>query len=263
MADQGFVSVLSSLDDRARSVQSTWSPAMPNASSRALLLFAFLVGACSAPGRPESTTSHVTLETQLDWSEMTLGPNDIVSLTVAGRPEYSSPINGWRVDTSGFLNIPIVGPVQVADCSVQGAQTAIEEAFRRYLREPSVALSVLEWQSREYYVLGQVRQPGPYKLTRPMTLFEAFSQSRGFANGADREHVYLLRPHGSELEVFEFNGQTPDPSGLVVIQPRDIIFVRQTGWSTFQEQLLPIINAFGVTTINFSGTNAHNQLLGD
>lgn len=236
---------------------------MSKAVSRSLLCFLIALGACSAPGRPESTTSHVTLDTQLDWSVMALGPNDVVVVTVTGHPEFSSPVSGWRVDTGGFLNIPMIGPVQVADSDVQTAQAAIQAGFRRYLREPSVALSVLEWQSREYYVLGQVAQPGAYKLTRPMTLYEAFSQARGFANGADREHLYLLRPHGSELEVFEFNGQTPDTGGLVAIRPRDIIFARQTGWSTFQEQLLPIINAFGVTTINFSGTSAHNSLLGD
>lgn len=224
----------------------------------ASLLF---LGACSLPGRPESSIAINTLDTELDWNVMKLGPNDVIVVTVAGRPEYSSPESGWRIDSTGHLNVPLIGAVKLADYNLQEAQEIVQAEFRKYIREPSTSLSVLEWKSQEFYAFGQVAQPGTYTMTRPLTLFEAFTQARGFARGADREHVYLLRPHGKELEVYEFNGATPDSGGLVAIRPRDIIFVRQTGWSTFQEQLLPIINAFGVNTINFTNSSVHESLL--
>ena len=194
---------------------------------------------------------------------MTLGPNDIVTVSVASHPEYSSPESGWRVDNQGFLNIPLVGPVYVADSDLQTAQAAVLAGFAKHLREPALSVSVLEWKAREFYVLGQVQRPGPYTMTRPLTLFAALSQARGFANGADREHVYLLRPHDGEFEVTEFNGATPDAAGLVALKPNDIVFVRQTGWSTLQEQLLPVISSFGVTSINLTGSSAHQSLVGN
>lgn len=194
---------------------------------------------------------------------MALGPNDILTVTVASYPEYSSPQEGFRIDTGGFINLPMVGPVHIADTDVQTAQAKITAQFAHHLREPSVVLSVLEWKAREFHVLGQVQQPGTYIMTRPMTLFAALTEGRGFANGADREHVYLLRPHDGAFEVYEFNGATPDEDGLVTIKPNDILFVRQTGWSTLQEQLLPVVNAFGITSINLIGSSSDGSLFGN
>lgn len=236
---------------------------MPHAAIRAALVLAMCTSACSLPGRPESMSTLRTTDTTLAWSVMTLGPNDILTVTVASYPEYSSPEEGFRIDTGGFINLPLVGAVHVADCDVQTAQAAITAKYARHLREPSVVLSVLRWQAREFYVLGQVQLPGTYTMTRPTTLFAALSQGRGFANGADREHVYLLRPHDGAFEVYEFNGATPDEAGLVTIKPDDILFVRQTGWSTLQEQLLPVVNAFGITSINLIGAANNGSLFGN
>lgn len=236
---------------------------MPKAAIRVALVLALCTSACSLPGRPESTSTLTTTDTALDWSVMTLGPNDVLTVTVASYPEYSSPELGWRIDSGGFINLPIVGAVHVADSDVQTAQANITTRYARHLREPSVALSVLQWNAREFYVLGQVQRPGSYTMTRPLSLFAALSEGSGFASGADREHVYLLRPHGAEFEVHEFNGATPDSAGLVTIKPGDILFVRQTGWSTMQEQLLPVVNAFGVTSINLTGSSAHDSIVGN
>lgn len=236
---------------------------MPQAAIRVALALALCTSACSLPGRPENSSTFETTGTTLDWSVMTLGPNDILTVTVSGYPEYSSPKLGWRIDSGGFINLPLVGAVYVADSDVQAAQANITTRYAQHLREPSVALSILKWGAREFYILGQVQRPGPYTMTRPLTMYGALSQARGFSSGADREHVYVLRPHDDAFEVFEFNGSTPDPSGLVTIRPNDIIFVRQTGWSTMQEQLLPVISAFGLTSINLVGSPARDSLVGN
>ena len=238
-------------------------PQAPFPVRRLAVLLCCLLAACTTPGRPASSSSIRSTDTTLDWNSITLGPNDVLNVTVAGHVELSSPSLGWRVDPSGFLNLPMVGSVQVGGLTVQQAQDKVQLAYSKYFREPSVSLSVFEWGSRYYYIMGQMQKTGPFVMDRPLTVFEGLSTGGGFAHGADRRHVYLLRPHGDELEVYEFNGETPDAAMLVSLRPRDILFVRQTGYSTFQEQITPIIAAFGVNSINFTQSTTHDKLLGN
>lgn len=230
---------------------------------RLVALLCCLIASCTTPGRPASSTSIRSTDTTLDWNSITLGPNDVLTVTVAAHPELSSPQLGWRVDPGGHLNLPMAGAVHVGDLTVQEAQEKVELAYSRYFREPSVSLSVMEWGSRQYFIMGQMQRTGSFVMDRPLTVFEGLSAGYGFAHGADRRHVFLLRPHGDELEVYEFNGETPDAAMLVALRPRDILFVRQTGYSTFQEQITPIIAAFGVNSINFTRSSTHDTLLGN
>ena len=67
-----------------------------------------------------------------------------------------------------------------------------------------------------------------------------------FLNAADRRRVFVVRPHGDELEVHEFNAETPDPGGLVQVRPGDILFVRRRGSQRFQEEFLPLLAPFNL-----------------
>ena len=50
--------------------------------------------ACAAPPLPQSTTTETTVSTTVDWSDFTLGPNDLIQVAVFGQPELSSPPTG-------------------------------------------------------------------------------------------------------------------------------------------------------------------------
>lgn len=219
------------------------------ASALLLALAALGCAACTTAARPQSSIEIDTASTSLDWSLLDIGPNDMLSVQVLGHPDLSSSAVGWRVGTRGELDLPLAGEVHVANLSLSEVRDSVQRALERFVREPSVTVNVIEYAAREYYVMGQVQKQGAFPLDRPLTAYEAFSRSFGFAPGADRKQVYLLRPHGSELEVIPFNASTPDASGLVAIQPRDILFVRQTGLGSFQEQVLPIVAQLGLSTL--------------
>ena len=46
-------------------------------------------------------------------------------------------------------------------------------------------------------------------------------------------------PDGVEVHVID--GETPDASGLVALQPEDFLFVRRTGVGRFSEDVLPVL----------------------
>lgn len=204
--------------------------------------------ACAAPPIPESTSSAETASFQEDWSIFTLGPNDLVHVTVAGKPELSSPPTGVRVSPDGTLSIPEAGAVRVADLMPAGAAEAIEAALGKVLRRPpAVAVSLLELSARRFHVFGAVKQPGPRTFDRPTTALEGLAAGGGITSGARPTETVIIRPHGTEVEVIPFDGDTPGPDGLVQLLPGDLVFVPRSGADRFREEATPYLQGVGLT----------------
>lgn len=203
------------------------------------------LSACYSAPTPVDTAGIRTMTTQRDWSFLALGPSDVVRVTVVGHPEMSSVVDGVRVDPQGMIFLPMVGAQHVAGKTVTTVNAELNEAYARYLKTPRVVAEVLDYKSRSYYVLGQVAEPGAKTMDRPLNALEACATGGAFMRGADRESVFLLRPHDDRLEVHEFNLKQPGADGLVQVLPGDIVYIRQTGYEDFQEDLLPILAGLG------------------
>src|SRR5262245_2535675 len=176
--------------------------AMLAASCSVLVLagavWAGTVGACTAPPLAQGTVESRVEEATAPRIE--LGPGDRISVVVFLHPESSTPAEGAVIDVEGKLDIPLLGPVVRAGLSPDEARELLTEALAHYLREPQVAVNVLQLASRRVYVFGEIERPGPYPLDRPLTALQALSLAGGFRPGADRAKVALLRGTRDELQ---------------------------------------------------------------
>lgn len=206
-----------------------------------------MMAACAAPELPKATTDISTATTVADWSAFTLGPNDLVHVSVFGQPEYSPPAAGIRVAPDGTLSIPMLGAVHVAGKSADEVASVVQAGLTKWLLEPSVSVAVLEHSSRRYYVFGEVKEPGPYEMDRPITALEALANGGGLQSGANGETVVIVRAHGEEIEVISFNAETPGPDGLVRVMPDDFVFVQKSGVGVFSESVMPYLQGIGFT----------------
>lgn len=200
--------------------------------------------ACSAPPLPESTAppEERTVDAAFGRGELTLGPGDVVRVGVFGHPELSTLEDGARLDFEGQLSLPLVGFVPLDGLTPREAADELRRRFAAFVKEPDVTLNVVSFESRRFHVLGEVAEPGPYVLDRPMTALEAVALAGGPREGADRENACLLRTRDDEfLEVHLFDVATPGAAGLVHVRPGDLLFLRQTGSGRFREQVLPIL----------------------
>ena len=224
------------------------SPRLPLSLMPALVL-ALASAGCSTPPLMEGTATVSTLDTALDASAFALGPNDLVDVSVYGHAELSTPRLGNQVGTrvgpDGKLSLPLVGPVAVGGLNLDEARAAVTEAFRPYVNDPKVDLSVIEWSARRFYVYGEVKQPGAFVMDRPLTVYQGLSMSGGFLAHADRAEIALLRGTPEALEIHVIDGSTPDPSGLVALMPDDFLFVRRSGSGRFAQDVLPILSGIG------------------
>lgn len=129
------------------------------------------------PEPPEQTPS----------PDYVIGAGDVLYISVAGRPEFTtvapggaSKVQGNRVDGTGNVHIPLAGAVPVVGLTVGQARTKIETALRTYLQNPAVVVEVAEFKSQPLYLIGQFRNPGTYYLDRPLTLIQGVALGNGF-----------------------------------------------------------------------------------
>ncbi|MHC4262804.1 MAG: polysaccharide biosynthesis/export family protein [Planctomycetota bacterium] len=226
--------------------------ATPRVSALSLTLLA-LVGCASPPPLAEGTVPAVDFDRQQSLAPYTLGPGDLLRLTVFNHPEIAPPEFPLRIDPQGRLSLPLTGAVVLEGLTVEEARAAIESSLAQYLREPAVGLSVEAYAARQAFVLGEVNRPGAFVLDRPLTALQVLSLAGGIAPDGDKRDVALLREREGEMQIHFFDAGTPGLDGLVVVEPDDLLFVRQSGAGAFKEQILPVLQ--GIAPILGSITN--------
>jgi polysaccharide biosynthesis/export protein len=130
-----------------------------------------------------------------------VGPGDILSVTIyglpnfssEGRPELPSAAKGSRVDSAGTIQVPLVGSVQVAGLSLQQIRDRLQDSFRKYLKNPSVVVEIVEYKSHPLYLLGQFKKPGTHYMDRPVNLLQGVSLGDGLDSTANLRGARLLR----------------------------------------------------------------------
>lgn len=129
-----------------------------------------------------------------------LGVGDYLRVDVFNIPDYSGE---FKVLSGGYVNIPIVGAIEVEDLSVQQATTQIESSLQPYVQRPVVTLSVLGTRPIQVSVAGEVHRPGAYRISaeeasngatgETPTLTQAIDLAGGITQLADIRQIQVQR----------------------------------------------------------------------
>jgi polysaccharide export outer membrane protein len=123
---------------------------------------------------------------------------DVLELTIESGYEQEHPNGGLviRVAEDGSAQVPLVGRVEVAGQELTGAEQAIRQAAieRGVFRNPSVTLLMKQQRMNKVTVVGAVKEPGTYELTRANSaLLAALIAAGGFDENAGTE-IEIRRP---------------------------------------------------------------------
>lgn len=216
---------------------------------------AMLVGGCgSGPSAVPGLASAQPVEAlgQQPFGSSTeasyvLRPADVISITVFREADLS--IESLPIAANGEISLPLAGTVQAAGLTQRQLEDRIEATLgQRYLRNPEVAVNVLEYRSHEVTVEGAVRTPGLFTFRPGTRLSGAISLAEGPVREAELKDVAVFRqaPVGIQIAKFDYAavraGQMLDP----VLQPGDRIVVGTDGLSVFWQDVLRTIPAFAV-----------------
>ncbi len=192
-----------------------------------------------------------------------LQPPDEVIVYCTKVPEIHGQQQQIRPD--GKISFEGVGEIEAAGKSpkqlVADLRVKILDRYKADLvGEKAIDLRILGFQSKVYYVLGQVYEPGPRLYTGRDTVLTALAVARPNPM-AWKERVQVIRPsydENVEPKVFELNFDRMmahgDTTMNVLLQEGDIIYVPPTvlGWMALriEEVIRPIARAFsGIYTV--------------
>ena len=124
-------------------------------------------------------------------SEYTFAAGDSVEIQINDLFQTDKAEQFRRVvDQSGKVIIPIVGPIQLSGMTESQAIDAITEKLRPIIRDPRVAITILEGRAFTFVVDGQCRNTGVYSLSRPdFNIIQAVALAGGAIDGVRRIRI--------------------------------------------------------------------------
>ena len=157
-----------------------------------------------------------------------------------------------NADRAFVLRRNAVIPVELGELLFRGDQS------KNIVLESEDVVYVPEAVEQRVFVVGHVKQPGAFDVSRPIPLTEAIALASDFSPSAKRSAVKIIRgglPTGSELpEVVTVDaerirqGASPD----VYVQRGDIVLVPATilgQWNEILAQLLPSLQTLFIATV--------------
>jgi polysaccharide export outer membrane protein len=140
-------------------------------------------------------------------------PPDELEITVQpALPAWNT--GSFVVQPDGFVDLGFAGDVYVYGLTLREAEERIAEQLNDYARRQDgranphhrVSVRLAAGQSKYYYVLGTVANPGRFKVVGNDTVLDAILQA-GLRSNSLPEKAYLVRPHplGAEDQVFKID----------------------------------------------------------
>lgn len=158
--------------------------------------------------------------------------SSVQGTNVMGNANPTSTANGFLVDESGSIQLPLVGSVPVFGLTTAEARAAIEKKLLKYLKEPVVSLRVVNFRVS---VLGDVLRPGVYPVSNErVNVSEALSMAGDLTITAERKNVLLIREDRGVREYIRLDLQSKNlfSSPYYYLQNNDVLYI-QPGKSKF------------------------------
>jgi len=130
-------------------------------------------------------------------------PNDLIWIKVYQEEDLEVKT---KVGKDGKVTLPLLGAVTVGGKTVEDASTMVRELLdKRFIVNPQVTLSVVEYSKRKFTVLGQVQRPGIYEYSgdETMTLLQAIALAGGYTTRAATSKVTVQRVEDGLLRTYK------------------------------------------------------------
>ena len=221
----------------------------PRGLIRRLVAGLVLVGACAPlPGQDsiQGTSTRPSINSQIDQlrPNYVLRPGDQILIRAFEMEEISE--KPFRIDGDGFLNLPTLGRIKAGGITVETLEGALVDASKRYVRQPQVSVTVVQFSTEPVFFVGAFKAPGIYPLGGQRTLVEMISAVGGLTPTASRrikltrrsEYGQIPLPNATPLtdgsgSAVEINmaslRDNVNPAEDILLQPFDVISVDRAG----------------------------------
>ncbi len=128
----------------------------------------------------------------VDLKNFTIGPEDVLAVRVWRNAEVSGNV---VVRPDGKITLQLLGEIQAAGLTPEALQQVIYEGISKLENrdKSEITVTVVQVNSRKYFITGEVGRAGPYALLHPTTILEAIIAAGGFKEFANQKKIVLLR----------------------------------------------------------------------
>jgi protein involved in polysaccharide export with SLBB domain len=164
-------------------------------------------------------------------SNYRLSANDLIEIRVFQEPDLDSRV---RISGDGSVTLPLVGAVTLGGKTVNEASDFLRQKYgERFLVNPQLTITVVEFSKKRFTVLGQVQNPGSYSMpdNEAVTLLQAIGMAGGYTRIAEPSNITVKRIKNGVESLMKLNAKRMargNASAAFRILPGDVISVPES-----------------------------------
>lgn len=209
-----------------------------------------------------------------------VGGYDVIDVVVYEEEDISR--KGIRVSANGYISFPFIKQVKVGGLTTSEIEDLISRKLveGNYILNAHVSVTVIDYKSKQYKVLGSVNGPGTYPLQAKERVLDAIAKSKGvdFENGGKEAMIIrTLNPDTTDARKIVIRINLPnllkggDQVSNLLLQDKDVFYVpkfdnyyilgqaKSTGSFPYQEKEITLVEAIGIAG-GFTETAARNRV---
>jgi polysaccharide export outer membrane protein len=135
-------------------------------------------------------------------------------------------LNGYKVDSSGEIDLPLLGSIKVIDLAVNQISTLLEEKLKSFVVNPAVKTTILNFK---FSVLGEVKNPQTFSvIDDKISIIQAIGMAGDLTINGDRSDITLLREVNGKFEstIIDLTSFDVISSPYYNLRQNDVIYVR-------------------------------------
>lgn len=162
----------------------------------------------------------------LPYAASRLGRASTSALTM-----QSQGILSYKVDSDGFIDFPLLGKVKAEGLTREELSATIKkELLDKKILEDDPLIVTVEFANLNVSVLGEVKNPGRYNLTKDkVTILEAIGMAGDLSIYGERDEVMVIRNENGIQKTYVVDltsARKLTTSPVYYVQQNDIVYVK-------------------------------------
>jgi polysaccharide export outer membrane protein len=195
------------------------------------------------------TVDGLTEELNKSYSKVFRNPNIFVTI-----PDFEYAIKEIKNDLKtaprglsrlatvrpdGYITFPAAGEMLVAGKTLPEVSKELNQRYEEIMPGMQCDLFLEQHSGSIIYVLGEVRTPGSYRITNPISVIQAVTLAGGFNSSAVLEGAMIVRKYEDKLVATRVdlarNVDLASGSPYFFLMPDDIVIIPKTRLATAAE----------------------------
>ena len=151
----------------------------------------------------------------------TIEPRDTILVSVRNQPALSGE---FLVGDRGEYSHPTIGTVSVGGKTTATVVAELQTSLTGVLVKPEVTVSIVKIAAVRVNVVGEVKTPGSYELTRSRGIMSALATAGWLTEFANKDRIFVIRTDGTAIQRIRFRA-----ADLIAGEPHAISFRLQDG----------------------------------